>query len=261
MMQVHGFDPHTPSIARVYDYLLGGKDHLPVDREFGEQLMAIYPRAQELVLENRRFLARAVAWAARQGISQFIDLACGMPADPSTHETAQAACAAARVAYVDQDPVALAHLRAFAEHGNEAVTVAGGDARDVAAVLKDVSAVIDVSAPVCLLIGALLHFFTADEARDLVADYAGALAPGSCLVISVGRGDGPRMDAFFRTYSDTASPIYNYPAAEIASFFGPLPLVPPGLVEARQWHPDAAETHDAEARDGQVLVGVARVNR
>jgi SAM-dependent methyltransferase len=260
MRQMRGFDPHTPSIARIYDYMLGGKDHLAVDREVGEQLMAIVPATREIVTENRQFLARAVAWAARQGISQFIDLACGMPADPSTHETAQAACVGARVAYVDQDPVALAHLRAFAEHGNEAVTVASGDARDVAEVLDAVSAVIDVSAPVCLLIGCLLHFFSAAEARDLVADYAAALAPGSCLAISVGRGDGPRVEAFLSAYSDSASPLYNYPAAEIAGFFGPLPLVPPGLVEARQWHPDAAETQGAVTREAQMLVGVARVD-
>ncbi len=263
MMRVHGFDPHTPSIARVYDYLLGGKDHLAVDREFGEQLVAIYPEAREVVAENRQFLARAVTWAARQGISQFIDLACGMPAEPGTrtHETAQAARADARMAYVDNDPVALAHLRAFAEHGNEAVTVAGGDARDVAQVLKAASTGIDLTAPVCVLIGCLLHFFPATEARDLIAGYAAALAPGSYLVVSVGRGDGPKVDAFFRTYSDRATPVHNYPAAEIAGFFGPLPLVPPGMVEARDWHPDDAETPGAVTREGQMLVGVAVVNR
>ena len=123
MMRVHGFDPHTPSIARVYDYLLGGKDHLAADRAIGEELVAIYPGVRDLVEANRRFLARAVDWAADQGVRQFIDLACGMPAEPGTHETAQAARADARMAYVDNDPVALAHLRAFAEHGNEAVTV------------------------------------------------------------------------------------------------------------------------------------------
>jgi SAM-dependent methyltransferase len=261
MMRVHGFDPHMPSIARVYDYLLGGKDHLAVDREIGAQLVAINPEVLELVAENRRFLARAVAWTARQGITQFIDLACGMPAEPSTHETAAAACAGALVAYVDMDPVALAHLRAFAEHGNDAVTVAGGDARDVDKVVKAVSAHIDVSAPVCLLIGCLLHFFTAAEARDLVAEYAAALAPGSYLVASVARGDGPRVDAFFRAYYDSASPIYNHPAEEIAGFFRSLPLVPPGLVDARQWRPDAAETPGAVLREAQMLAGVARVAR
>ena len=258
-MHVHGFDPHTPSMARLYDYLLGGKDHFAVDRAIGEELVAINPEALELVAENRRFLARAVAWSTRQGIRQFIDLGCGMPTEPSTHETAQAASPGARVAYVDTDPVVLAHLRAFAEHGNDAVTVTPGDASDVAAVIKAVSAGIDTSAPVCLLMGMLLHFFPAAEARALVAAYAEALAPGSYLVFSVARGDGPRVDAFFSAYPSDAAPLYNHPAAEIAAFFGPLDLVPPGIVEARRWHPDAGETPAAAVREAQIVVGVARV--
>jgi O-methyltransferase involved in polyketide biosynthesis len=260
MMRVHGFDPHTPSIARVYDYLLGGKDHFAVDREIGEELVEIYPGVRGLVAANRRFLTRAVDWAADQGARQFIDLGCGMPTEPSTHETAQAVRPGARVAYVDVDPVALTHLRAFAEHGNDAVTVAWGDARDVGAVIKAVSAGIDVSAPVCLVMGCLLHFFAADEARALVADYAAALAPGSYLVLSVGRGDGPRADAFLSAYSDSAAKAYNHTAREIAGFFGRLPLVPPGVVAASDWHPDTGEIRSVPLHVGQMVVGVARVD-
>jgi O-methyltransferase involved in polyketide biosynthesis len=262
MMRVQGFDPHTPSIARIYDYLLGGKDHLAVDRAIGEQLVAIYPEARKIVAENRQFLARVVAWAARQGIRQFIDLGCGMPTEPSTHEIAQAACPGARVAYVDTDPVALAHLRAFAEHGNDAVTVTSGDARDVGAVLKAVSASIDVSEPACLLIGCVLHYFPAVEAREVAAGYAAALAPGSYLVLSVGRGDGPLAKAYISTYSDHAAQVYNYRTEEFARFFGSLPLVAPGVVDASQWRPDPAQTPETpavRARQGQIIVGVARL--
>jgi SAM-dependent methyltransferase len=261
MMRVHGFDPHTPSIARVYDYLLGGKDHLAVDREIGEELVEIYPGVRDLVAANRRFLARAVDWAADQGVRQFIDLGCGMPTEPSTHETAQAVRPGARVAYVDTDPVALAHLRAFAEHGNDAVTVMWGDARDVAGVIKAVSESIDVSAPVCLMMGSLLHLFAADEARALVAAYAAALAPGSYIVLSVGRGDGPRADAYLSVYSDSVAPAYNHAAEDIAGFFGSLPLVPPGVVVARDWHPDTGEIRAAPLSMGQTLVGIAQVDR
>jgi O-methyltransferase involved in polyketide biosynthesis len=260
-MRVHGFDPHTPSIARVYDYLLGGKDHLAADREIGEELVAIYPGVRDLVEANRRFLARAVDWAADQGVGQFIDLGCGMPTEPSTHETAQAVRPGALVAYVDTDPVALAHRRAFAEHGNDAVTVAGGDARDVAGVIKAVSPGIDVSAPVCLVMGCLLHFFAADEARDLVAAYAAALAPGSYLVLSVSRGDGSRADAYLSAYSVGVAQAYNHTAEEIAGFFGELPLVPPGVVVARDWHPDTGEMRSGPLDLEQMIVGVARVDR
>jgi O-methyltransferase involved in polyketide biosynthesis len=260
-MRVHGFDPHTPSIARVYDYLLGGKDHLAADREIGEELVEIYPGVRDLVEANRQFLGRAVDWMADEGVSQFIDLGCGMPTEPSTHETAQAVRPGARVAYVDTDPVALAHRRAFAEHGNEAVTVAWGDARDVAGVIKAVSAGIDVSAPVCLLMGCLLHFFAADEARALVAAYAEALAPGSYLVLSVSRGDGSRADACLSVYSGGVAKAYNHAAQEIAGFFGTLPLVPPGVVAASDWHPETGETPSVPFSVGQILVGVARVDR
>ena len=259
-MRVHGFDPHAPSIARVYDYLLGGKDHLAVDREIGEELVQIYPGVRDLVEANRRFLARAVDWAADQGVGQFIDLGCGMPTEPSTHETAQAVRPGARVAYVDTDPVALAHLRAFAEHGNDAVTVAWGDALDVAGVINAVSPGIDISAPVCLVMGCLLHFFAADEARALVADYAEVLAPGSYLVISVSRGDGSRADAYLSTYNGGVAKAYNHAAEEIVGFFGSLPLVPPGVVVARDWHPDTGEIRSAPLSMGQMIVGVARVD-
>jgi SAM-dependent methyltransferase len=183
-----------------------------------------------------------------------------MPTEPSTHETAQAVRPGARVAYVDTDPIALAHLRAFAEHGNDAVTVVWGDARDVAGVIKAVSAEIDMSAPVCLVMGCLLHLFAADEARDLVAAYAAALAPGSYLVLSVSRGDGSRADAYLSVYSGSVAQAYNHPAEEIAGFFGPLPLVPPGVVAARDWHPDTGEIGAVPLDVGQMIVGVARVN-
>jgi O-methyltransferase involved in polyketide biosynthesis len=261
-MHVHGFDPHTPSLARIYDYLLGGKDHFAADRQVGGQLVKIYPQIGELVAENRQFLARAAAWAAQRGIRQFIDLGCGMPTEPNTHESVRAVSGRAQVAYVENDRVAISHLRACVEHGNEGVTVADNDARDVPAVLKAVSAAIDLSSPVCLIIGALLHFFTADEARALVGGYTAALVPGSCVVMSVGRGDGPRADAYFSAYSFSgAAPAYNHPAEEIATFLGPLPLVPPGLAEARQWHPDAPERRSVPIRKIQLIAGVARVTR
>jgi len=101
MTIVPDFDPSTPSIARVYDYLLNGKDNFAADREVAERLMAVAPLAAEVTRENRQFLARAVARMASQGIRQLIDLGCGMPTRPNTHETARAIAPGARVAYVD----------------------------------------------------------------------------------------------------------------------------------------------------------------
>ena len=179
------FDPTTPSIARVYDYVLGGKDNFAADRELADQLLGLVPLIAELAAENRQFLARGVTWAAHQGISQFIDLGSGLPTAPNTHESAQAVVGDARVVYVDNDPVVVAHLRALLAQGNPGVSVVDGDVRDVPAILDGVCTSLDLSAPACLVVGYLLHFFTAGAARDLVTRYAAALAPGSYVVLSV----------------------------------------------------------------------------
>ena len=254
------FDPRTPSIARVYDYLLGGKDNFAADREAGDRLLAVFPPAADLVPENRQFLARAVTWAANEGIAQFIDLGCGMPTTPNTHQSAQAVAPDARVAYIDMDAVVLAHLRALAAHGNSGVTVVEGDVREIGDILAAIGGAIDLTEPACLLMGALLHFFPPDAARDLVAGYAAALAPGSYVVLSVGRADDSDSAQGFGTYSSNgAAQVYNHSVADFSSFFGPLGLVPPGVVDARSWHADDGQSAPLPPRPGQALVGVARV--
>ena len=254
------FDPRTPSIARVYDYLLGGKDNFAADREVAHRLIAAAPLSVEVTRENRQFLARAVAWAAHQGVDQFIDLGCGMPTAPNTHETAKAITPDARIAYVDNDPVVLTHLRALAEHGNPGVTVLDGDVREPDTIMAAIEDDVDLKAPACVLMGYLLHFFAPDAARDLVASYVARLAPGSYVVLSAGRADGEAAKQGFGAYSAGGGPrIYNHSVAEFTSFFGPLKLVPPGVVDSREWYPDAAEPVHAPPRDGQVIVGVARV--
>jgi O-methyltransferase involved in polyketide biosynthesis len=254
---VADFDPSTPSIARVYDYLLDGKDNFAVDRAVAEKLLAVAPTSAEVMRENRQFLARAARWAAGQGIAQFVDLGCGMPTLPNTHSSVQPAVAELRVAYVDNDAVVLAHLRALAAHGNPGVTAIEGDVRETAVILGAVGAAVDLSRPVCLLMGALLHFFPAQAARELVAGYAAALAPGSYVVLSVGRADGETAQGF-GAYSSGGTQVYNHSVAEFTSFFGPLPLVDPGVVDARAWHPAEPLTQPLPPRGGQSLVGVAR---
>ena len=254
------FDPSAPSIARVYDYLLGGKDNFAVDRDVALKLLAVAPIAADVMRENRQFLARATRWAAENGISQFIDLGCGMPTVPNTHQTAQAVIAGAHVAYVDIDAVVLVHLRALAAQGNPDVTVIDGDVREVAAILDSTGPGIDLTRP-RLSMGALLHFFPPDDARDLVARYAAALAPGSYVMLSIGRADGDEESRGFGTYSSAgAAQAYNHSVAEFTSFFGPLTLVPPGVIDAREWHPDDGQPVPPPPRPGQALVGVARVD-
>ena len=253
------FDPSKPSIARVYDYLLNGKDNFAADREVAERLLAVAPLTAEVTRENRQFMARAVTWAAGRDISQFIDLGCGMPTVPNTHESARAVIADARVAYVDNDPVVLTHLRALAAKGEPGVAVVDGDVREVDAILGAVAAGLDLTAPTCLLMGFLLHFFAPGEARDLVARYVAALAPGSYVVLSVGRADSDASAKGFGVYSAGATQVYNHSVAEFTSFFGSLELVPPGVADAREWRPDWEQPIHLPPRAGQVIVGVARV--
>jgi O-methyltransferase involved in polyketide biosynthesis len=177
---------------------------------------------------------------------------------PNTHETAQAITTGARVAYVDNDAVVLSHLRALAAQGNPGVTVVDGDVRETDAILSAVTAGIDLAEPACLLMGFLLHFFTPGAARDLVARYAAALAPGSYVVLSAGRGDSDRADSGFGAYSAGATQVYNHSVPEFASFFGSLELVPPGVVDAREWRPDWEQPVHLPPREGQVIVGAAR---
>ena len=252
-----GFDSGTPNMARVYDYWLGGKDHYAADREQAGRLLRIYPPLRAMVRENRAFTAQAVTWAAGQRIDQFIDLGAGLPTVQNTHEVARAMNPAARVTYVDVDPVVLSHARALLAK-DEGVAAVAADLRDPAAVLADpeLRAVIDLREPVCVILGAVLHFLDSDAARQVTAGYGRLMAPGSCLVISVACYDdealGKRLSAEY-----TAATWYNHSRADVESFFAGLDLVGPGVTEAQTWRAWMPEPV-IRRREGHVLAGVAR---
>ena len=253
-----GFDTSVPNMARVYNYWLGGKDHFPADRAEADYLLGIYPPLRDLVRENRAFVTRAVAWAAGQGISQFIDLGAGLPASPAVHQAARAVLPGARVAYVDTDPVVLAHARALLATG-DGVTAVAADLRDPAAVLADeeLRTVIDPAQPAGVILGAVLHFLDAGTARAVTAGYARLMAPGSYLIISVACNDdemlGKRLAQQY-----TAATWHNHPAEVVESFFDGLELAGPGVTEAQTWRAWLTEPRLCR-RDGHVLAGVGRV--
>ena len=252
-----GFDASAPNMARVYDYWLGGKDHFAADRDEARRLLRIYPPLAAMVRENRAFLAQAITWAARQGISQFIDLGAGLPAAQNTHEMARAVNPAARVAYVDTDPVVLAHARALLATG-DGVVAAAADLRDPAAVMAgpELRSVTDPAEPMAVILGAVLHFLDADIARQVTAGYARLMAPGSCLVISVACYDDEAL-AKQLAAEYTAAPFVNHAPADVMSFFAGLEMVGPGLAEAqtwRAWMPGPV----LRRRRGHVLAAVAR---
>jgi O-methyltransferase involved in polyketide biosynthesis len=253
------FDETVPNIARVYDYWLGGKDHYAADRELGDKLLAQYPPTAELVRENKDFMRRAVAWVTERGVTQFIDLGAGLPTSPSTQETARAIRPDAKVAYVDNDPVVLTHLRALLAIHNPGVTVVGRDILDPDAVLADVAAAMDLTVPACLMLGSLLHFFPVEDGRKMLGQYVAALAPGSYVVVSVGRAAGEQSEQFISTYRQGGVPLYYYSAADIATLFAGLELMPPGITEPRAWGTDPASLPPASPRIGDLAAAVARV--
>ena len=233
--RAHKFDPSRPNVARVYDYLLGGKDHFAADRQAAQRLIAALPTAAAMAKANRTFLAAAVRHVARQGIAQYLDIGAGLPTSPSVHECARAIIPGARVAYVDSDPVAVTHAQALLATG-DGVVAAEGDAREPEAILADpgLAAVIDLNEPVCLLLVSMLHFLTADEADMIVGTFRQRMVPGSYLIISQGSASAPPREGVQDAYGSEVT-LTGRPTAEIAAYFDGFDLVPPGLVPVVEW--------------------------
>ncbi|MCW2863733.1 MAG: hypothetical protein JWP48_5441, partial [Actinoallomurus sp.] len=154
-----GVDTNRPSVARMYDYYLGGKDNYAVDRDAVAKVAEVLPEVRQVARENRAFLRRAVRYMARQGIRQFIDIGSGLPTAGNTHEIAQEIIPGARVVYVDNDPVVLAHARDML-HGLPGTMITNHDLRDPRSIISDprVRAILDFDEPVAVLLIAVLHF-------------------------------------------------------------------------------------------------------
>jgi S-adenosyl methyltransferase len=247
------FSVSRPSIARVYDYWLGGKDNFAADRDEADRLLLVYPLLRAKARENRLFLARAVNWLADLGIRQFVDIGSGLPTAQNTHQVAQAVDPACRVAYVDYDPIVVAHARALLSA--DGVTAAEGDLGDPAAILGDpgVGQVIRLGDPVGLILAMVLHFFDAQAISEIMTTIVRSIAPGSYVVISVGSGDEQTGGRLAREYG--AGTLYNHAPAQILRFFDGLELVGPGLADAGDWDPLGAARPPAET-GGHILVGV-----
>jgi len=210
-------DTSAPSVGRAYDYLLGGGASFAADRALAVRLTALYPRLKENLLASRLQVADAIAHIARQGVDQYLDVGAGLPTRPSTHQSARALLPAARVAYIDRDPVTVAHGAALVPAG---VRYTGGDLTEPEALLAALE-LIDLTRPVCLVLALVLQALDPGTARTVVAVLVKALPPGSYLVATVGAGDAGRLpDSVW-----AAGPS----EADLSSFFGGLDLLPPGI--------------------------------
>ncbi|MFF3504964.1 SAM-dependent methyltransferase [Streptomyces sp. NPDC003247] len=255
-------DTSKPHPARMYDYYLGGKDNYPVDAEAAERVLQGLPHGRGPALANRAFMHRAVRFLAEEGgVRQFLDIGTGIPTSPNLHEVAQSTDPAARVVYVDNDPIVLAHAQALLRSAPEGSTdYVQADARDPDAILEAAARTLDLSRPVGLSLIALLHFLPDDHAYDSVTRLLAALAPGSYLVLSHTTADfDPESTArALQVYRDRGVFLTVRSHAEISRFFTGLELIDPGLVPGVQWRPAPSPTPPTTGPTDLFYAGVAR---
>ena len=230
-------------VARVYDYLLGGKDNFAADREAAEQAMRINPDIVSTARANRAFLVRTTSYLARQaGLRQFLDIGTGMPTNQNIHEVAQSIAPRARVVYVDHDPIVLTHARALLTSAPEGVTdYLEADLREPGKILAEAAQTLDFSRPVAIMLIAVLHLILdRDDPYDLVDQLVDAVVPGSCVVISHAASDldtGAMISMTNRLNELMAQQAVPRTHREVAAFFAGLDLVEPGLVRIPEWRP------------------------
>lgn len=232
-----------PNSARIYDYLLGGKDNYDVDREVAHRMLAIAPDTKALAWFVRQFLVKAVEMAADAGVQQFIDLGAGIPTSPSVQEVAREIHPDARVVYVDNDPVVHAHCDALLAH-SRGVTALKADMRqpqDIIDQLK-IGDLIDFNEPVCLLAIGVLHYVMNDEdPYGIITTFRDLMVPGSYLAL-VHAADNTHPDFIAQSQDDTnKSPAQlTYRTKEqIESFFDGFELVGDGVKPAQEWLDDS----------------------
>ncbi|MBF8187960.1 SAM-dependent methyltransferase [Nonomuraea sp. K274] len=259
-----GFDPNTPSVARLYDYYLGGKDNFPADRAAAEKILKVAPELRAAARANRAFLGRAVRFLADAGIRQFLDIGTGLPTQGNVHEVAATAAPGSQVVYVDRDPVVLVHARALLA-GQGGTTVIEGDLRKPREILKnpDVTQAIDFSRPVGVLLVAVMHFIReSDRPDEIMATLRDALVPGSYLVMSHGTSDARAAAVHKGTevYRSATAPLTLRGRERITELFEGLEMVDPGLVWLPEWRPEQADTIDFadNPESSLILCGVGR---
>ena len=261
-----GIDTSVPNVARIYDYLLGGKDNFAADRGAAQQLLAAQPDIAGVVRDNRLFIGRVVRFLAGEaGIRQFLDLGAGLPTQDSVHEMAQAIAPDARVVYIDNDPVACSHGQALLGP-RDRVGFALGDLRRPAEILRhpEVLARLDFTQPVGVLCACALHFVPDQEKpHQVIAGYRDALAPGSYLAITHGSTaetpeDDPDglVESVRSVYQNASAQLHVRPVKEIGRFFDGFEILDPGVVWMASWRPDPG-TRPA-GRPNSLFGGVGR---
>nr|WSW66512.1 SAM-dependent methyltransferase [Streptomyces sp. NBC_00995] len=244
--------------ARVWNYWLGGKDYFPVDRTVGDQVTGLYPSIGEVALADRAFLGRVVRYLAGDaGIGQFLDIGTGLPTADNTHEVAQHTAPEARVVYVDNDPIVLAHARSLLTSSPEGATeYIDADARHPDRILRAAQPTLDLEHPVAVMLLGILNFVPdTDEALRIVRQLMAAVPSGSYLVLTHPTLElgGEGNEAAMRFWNENATPpITARGRFEFAAFLDGLDILDPGIVSCARWRPGPGPAGPEVAQFGAV---------
>ncbi|HEY4023450.1 MAG TPA: SAM-dependent methyltransferase [Pseudonocardiaceae bacterium] len=255
-------DVKRPNAARMYDYMLGGSANFAADREAADAMMAAGGATTAPARLNRAFLRRAVRFMIEQGVDQFLDLGSGIPTAGNVHEIAHAADPAARIVYVDNEPVAVHHALDLLA-GNDNAVMINADLRDVESVLThtETRRLLDFSRPVGLLMVAIFHFIPdTDRPADIVSAYLNALTGGGYLAISHFSDNGlDEARNAASLYRRTATPVVARTRAEVAALMAGTELVEPGLVWTPEWRPDGGDPALDSPSDSRIYAAVGEI--
>jgi hypothetical protein len=247
---VADLNTEVANVARVYDYMLGGKDNFAADRKLGEELLAAFPGADWIARQNRAFVGRAVQYCAEQGMNQYLDIGSGLPTMENVHQVVHRTIPDANVVYVDNDPIALTHANALLAT-SEGVAAIHGDVREPARILIDAVAtdLLDLSRPFVVILAAIFHFITDEEdPAGIVAVFRDAMPSGSYLILSTAQHDTKPEESAraSRMYRRASSPLVTRSKEEIAAYFDGFELVEPGLATTSEWRsrPDPSAEYD-----------------
>lgn len=241
-VKVTQIDATVPNVARVWNYLVGGRDNFEADRKAARQLISVAPAMAEVAPASRAFHGRAVRFLTEAGIRQFLDVGTGLPTAGNTHDVAQAAAPESRIVYVDNDPIVLSHARALLTSSDEGATsYIDADAHDPGAIISQARATLDFSQPVAVIMIDVLNFIQgADTVAGIIGTLVDALLPGSYLVVMQPASDlDPSLaTAAVRWNQIAPTPVVLRERAEVVSWVKELELVEPGVVQVNQWRPD-----------------------
>ena len=260
-------DTSSAHSARVWNYLLGGKDNFAADREVGDMILQMFPGIAHIARLQRRFLGRAVRYLAGEaGIRQFLDIGTGLPTADNTHQIAHQVAPESRIVYVDNDPLVLVHARALLTSAPGGMTsYIEADVRDTEEILGEAAGTLDFSQPIALMMLGIMGQLPDSPGpsgpsgpRSIVTTLLDALPPGSYLALSDGTDTSPALNHAIAAYNQNSASSYHLRSPEeIARFFDGLTLVPPGVVTTSRWRPDLAEA-SAEPQEVDAICGVGR---